>query len=208
LSRAAPNRPASDSPKGRIVVLTAPSGSGKTSIARRLLAAVPELSFSVSATTRPPRESEVDGVHYHFLSPSEFRAEVAFGGLIEYEEVYPDRFYGTLKKTVDTATNAQPVLLDIEVVGAANVKKMFGADALALFIMPPSLKALEERLRKRETETEESLRDRLGRAEMELKAADQFDLVVVNDDLDQAAEETITAVRSFLAGTLPLPDPS
>ncbi len=203
-----PTAPAREGYEGRIVVLTAPSGSGKTSIARRLLAALPQLSFSVSATTRPPRASEVDGVHYHFLSPSEFRDEVARGGLIEFEEVYPDRFYGTLKRTVDAATNDRPTLLDIEVVGAANVKRMFGAEALALFIMPPSLKALEERLRKRETETEESLRDRLGRAEMELQAADRFDLVVVNDDLDEAVEETITAVRSFLAGTLPLPDPA
>lgn len=185
--------------------MTAPSGSGKTSIARRLLAAMPQLSFSVSATTRPPRASEVDGVHYHFLSPAEFRAEVARGGLIEFEEVYPDRFYGTLKRTVEAATNAQPTILDIEVVGAANVKRMFGAQALALFIMPPSLKALEERLRKRETETEESLRERLARAEMELGAADRFDMVVVNDNLDAAVKETIEAVSSFLAGTLTLP---
>lgn len=203
-----PRRSAEESPQGRIVVLTAPSGSGKTSIARRLLAAMPQLSFSVSATTRPPRASEVDGVHYHFLSPTEFRAEVARGGLIEFEEVYPDRFYGTLKRTVDAATNANPTLLDIEVVGAANVKRMFGVEALAIFVMPPSLKALEERLRKRETETEESLRDRLGRAEMELKAAHQFDLVVVNDDLDEAVAETIAVVRSFLAGTLPQHDRS
>lgn len=164
------------------------------------MAAVPELTFSVSATTRPPREGEVHGVHYHFLTPTEFRAQVVSGGLIEYVEVYPDRFYGTLKSTVDAATPEAPILLDIEVVGARNVKSMFGDEALTLFIMPPSLEVLAERLRMRGTETEADLTTRLDRASMELAAANDFDHVVMNDRLDDAAAETIALVRSFLDG--------
>ncbi|NNE70820.1 MAG: guanylate kinase [Rhodothermales bacterium] len=185
----------------RIIVLTAPSGSGKTSIARRLLAAIPALSFSVSATTRPPRVGEEDGRDYHFLSAEAFRKEVADGGLIEFEEVYPGRFYGTLKRTVDAATRASPTLLDIDVVGAARVKELFGPEALTVFVMPPSIAVLEERLRNRGSETEDTLRTRLDRAAMELSAADQFDTVIVNDHLETAAEETIARVKSFLAST-------
>ena len=182
----------------RIVVLTAPSGGGKTTVARRLLEAIPKLNFSVSATTRPPRDYETDGIHYHFLSPEEFRRTVRRGGLIEYEEVYPDRYYGTLRSTVDAATNQSPVLLDIEVLGARNVKEMFGDDALTVFIKPPSLDVLAERLRGRGTESPEDLQVRLERAAMELDAAPDFDVVILNDDLETACRETIDAVTAFL----------
>ncbi len=188
----------SNKPQGRIIVLTAPSGGGKTSIARLLIAAIPSIRFSVSATTRPPRGHEIDGVHYHFLSGDEFRARLKAGDLIEHEEVFPGRFYGTLKSTIDAATPASPVLLDIEVRGARAVKNLFGDEALAIFLMPPNMATLEKRLRSRETESEPDIRVRLNRAAMEMKAADSFDRIVNNDDLERAAGETIGAVRTFL----------
>lgn len=186
--------------KPAIIALTAPSGSGKTSIARRLLAAIPGLHFSVSATTRPPRGGETDGVEYHFLTPDAFRARVEAGDLLEYEEVYPDRFYGTLRAEVDQSSPAEPVLLDIDVLGAGNVKAQYGERALVLFVRPPSVEALAERLRARQTESEADLAIRLERVRYELTFADRFDVVVVNDDLDRAANETIALVQSFLAG--------
>src|SRR5690606_289923 len=185
-------------PNPRIVTLTAPSGSGKTTLARRVLAAFPQMRFSVSATTRLPRPYEQDGVHYHFLSPEAFEQSVAAGALLEYEEVYPGRFYGTLVDEVTRATRETPVLLDLEVHGAHNVKRLFGDDALVVFIRPPSLEALRERLQRRGTEDQEMLRTRLERAAYELTFVDQFDAVVINDDLETAAEETLWHVANFL----------
>jgi guanylate kinase len=189
----------SNSPAGRIVVLTAPSGGGKTSIARRLMEVVPSLRFSVSATTRPPRSHEIDGVDYHFLSDKAFRRAIRSGDFVEYEEVYPGRFYGTLKSTVDAATAESPVLLDIDVRGAQSVKKLFGDAALAIFLMPPDIPTLAERLRRRGTDSEADVAVRLERAAAEMLEADSFDQVVVNDNLERAAGETIRRVRSFLA---------
>ena len=183
----------------RIIALAAPSGAGKTTIARRVLKALPALRFSVSATTRPPRPGEEDGVHYHFLSEEVFRARIEAGDLLEYEEVYPGRFYGTLRSEVEQSSRTAPVLLDIDVKGALNVKNQFGDRALLLFIQPPSLQVLAERLRSRATETEESLQTRLARAEMELQAAPHCDAVVTNDDLDAAVAETLAHVRAFVA---------
>lgn len=183
----------------KIVVLTAPSGSGKTTIARRVLEAIPEMRFSVSATTRSPRPHEREGIDYYFVSPERFRALVAEGELLEHEEVYPGRFYGTLRSEVERLAERVPVLLDIEVKGALNVKRLFGDEALVLFIRPPSLEALEARLWARGTETPTSLRQRLERARGEIAFADRFDAVIVNDDLDRAVEETLQRVRSFLA---------
>ena len=182
----------------KIIALTAPSGSGKTTIARRVLAAFPEMTFSVSATTRPRRMHEQHGIHYYFISEDEFRALINADGFIEYEEVYPGRYYGTLCAEVERATVTRPILLDIDVEGALNVKKRYDDDALTLFIRPPSLAVLAERLRKRETETEDSLRVRLDRARLELTYADHFDAVVVNDDLEHAVAETIRLVAQFL----------
>ena len=186
-------------PSPRIIVLTAPSGAGKTTIARRLLAEVPGLRFSVSATTRPPRDHERHGVDYFFLSQEAFEQHLAAGALLEYEEVYPGRYYGTLVSEVERATPEAPVLLDIEVRGAANVKRRFDGDALTIFVQPPSLEALEARLRARQTESEEALRDRLARAQMELEQAPHFDHLVVNDDLETAVAETLRLVQAFVA---------
>ncbi len=182
----------------KIIALTAPSGSGKTTIARRVLKAFPEMTFSVSATTRPRRVHERHGVHYYFISEDEFRALIDTDGFIEYEEVYPGRFYGTLCSEVERATAARPILLDIDVEGTLRVKQRYADAVLTIFIRPPSLDALAERLRKRETETEDSLRVRLDRARLELTYADRFDAVVVNDDLEHAVAETIRLVREFL----------
>ena len=181
----------------RIVAFTAPSGSGKTTIARAVLAAIPDLRFSVSATTRAPREGERDGVHYHFVGEADFRKLIAEGRLVEYEEVYPGKLYGTLRSAVEDVDH--PVLLDVEVLGALNVKRLYGSDALVVFIRPPSLEVLAERLRRRATETEESFAVRIERAREEMQYADRFDAVVVNDDLDAAIAEALRLVQDFLA---------
>ena len=186
-----------------LIVLTAPSGAGKTTIARRLMAEVPSLRFSVSATTRPPREGERDGVDYFFLTLGAFQDRIESDGFAEYEEVYPGRFYGTLRAqleqaAIDAADGGGAVVLDIDVKGALNVKRLYGADALTLFIAPPSLDALADRLRSRGSETEDRIRVRLERAEMEMSHRERFDHVVVNDDLETAVGETVSRVRAFL----------
>ena len=180
----------------RFVVLTAPSGSGKTTIARRLLDTFPRLRFSVSATTRPPRSGEIDGHDYHFVSPDRFAEMIERGELVEWQEVYPGRFYGTPRSELTKDDRA--LLLDIDVKGAVNIKRMYGSDVLALYIAPPSLAVLEERLRFRGTETEETLRIRLGRARAEMEFAQFFDHVVVNDVLDEAVVETLALVQAYL----------
>lgn len=185
----------------RIVVVTAPSGSGKTSIARRVLAAFPNMRFSVSATTRPPRPGERDGVEYWFKDAAGFERLVAEDAFIEHEQVYPGRWYGTLHSEVDRSSTAAPVLLDVDVKGAENVKRAFGADAFAVFVRPPSYEILEARLRARGTESAADLETRLERVRLELTYENRFDAVVVNDDLDRAADETIGLVRSFLSGS-------
>lgn len=194
-----PSFPAPSSPLGpRIVVVTAPSGAGKTTIAHRLLAAIPELRFSVSATTRPPRAHERDGVDYHFVDGPAFEALRAADALLEWEEVYPGRFYGTPRAELARVAPGGALLLDVDVKGALHVKDLFGADALTLFIAPPSLAVLEARLRARGTESEKTLAVRLARARDELAYADRFDHVVVNERLEEAVEETLTRVRTFL----------
>lgn len=182
-------------PEAKIIALTAPSGSGKTTIARRVLDAMPALRFSVSATTRTPREHEVNGCDYHFISEAEFRRLIGANAFVEFEEVYPGRLYGTLRSEVEVDA---PVLLDIDVKGALQVKGRYGDRALVVFIRPPSLAVLAERLRARGTETEASLQTRLERAEFELQYAERFDAVIVNDDLERAVAETLWRVRAFL----------
>ena len=187
-----------------LIVLTAPSGAGKTTIARRLMAQVPGLRFSVSATTRPPREGEREGVDYFFISEDAFRERIDADGFVEHEEVYPGRFYGTLRDqlehaAIDAAGGGGAVVLDIDVKGALNVKRLYGPDALTLFIAPPSLDALADRLRARGSEAEDRIRVRLERAEMEMGHREHFDYVVVNDDLETAVGETVAQVRGFLA---------
>jgi guanylate kinase len=181
-----------------IIALTAPSGSGKTTIARRVLEAFPEMKFSVSATTRPRRPGEKDGVHYHFVSEAKFRQYIQHGELIEYEEVYPGRFYGTLRREVERVAHDFPVLLDIDVQGAQHVKNLYKNNVLTLFIRPPSLEVLAERLRSRGTETEKTLAERIEKAKHEITFADHFDAVVVNDDLENAVVETLVCIQAFL----------
>ncbi len=184
-----------------LLVLTAPSGAGKTTIARRLMSKVPGLQFSVSATTRAPREGEVNDVHYHFLDEETFTARVEAGEFLEHEEVYPGRHYGTLRPELEQLAardDIRAVVLDIDVKGAANVKQIYGDAAMTLFIEPPSLAALAERLHSRGTEDDDRIAVRLERAEMEMATAPEFDVVVVNDDLEVAVAETIEVVQSFL----------
>jgi len=185
-------------PHQNVIVLTAPSGAGKTTIAHRVLEELPEMGFSVSATTREARPDEVDGEDYHFLSTEEFERRIEAGDLLEYEEVYPGQFYGTLRSEIASKSEKGPVLLDIDVEGALNVKRAFGDKALVIFVAPPSKEELRERLKGRGTESEDALAGRLDRADRELKKQDAFDAVVVNDDLDTAVEETLSRIRQFL----------
>lgn len=182
-----------------VVVLTAPSGAGKTTIARRVLAACPTLSFSVSATTRSPRDYEKEGVHYYFLTQEEFARRIDTGEFLEYEEVYPGCFYGTLLSEIERIGNQGTALLDLDVRGAMHVKELLGDDALVLFIRPPSMTALAERLTNRGTESDERLRVRLERASMEMEYASACDHVILNDQLEHAVEETLEVIREFLA---------
>ena len=185
----------------KLLVLTAPSGAGKTTIARRLMDEVPGLRFSVSATTRPARPGEEDDVHYHFLTLGEFSERLEAGEFLEHEEVYPGRFYGTLRPELEALAaraDVRAVVLDIDVKGAVNVKRLYGDAALTLFVEPPSLAALAERLHGRGTEDAGRIAERLERAKMEIAMATEFDVVVVNDDLDTAVAETVARVRAFL----------
>ena len=187
----------------KLIVLTAPSGAGKTTLARRLMREVPGLRFSVSATTRPPRPGERNGADYFFLSEEAFAERVEGGAFVEYEEVYPGRFYGTLREELERLA-ADPehvaVVLDLDVKGALNVKRLYGDRALTLFIQPPSLAVLAERLRARGSESEAGLATRLERARLELEHVHDFDGTIVNDDLETAVAETVAVARSFLAG--------
>jgi guanylate kinase len=185
--------------QGHVVIFSAPSGSGKSTIINYLMTCGLDLHFSVSATSRPPRGAEQNGVEYYFLSPEEFRAHIAAGDFLEYEEVYKDRFYGTLKSEVDRRlAEGQTVVCDVDVLGAGNIKKIYGEQALSLFIQPPSIDALRRRLEGRGTDAPEVIADRLARAAFELTFADKADVVVVNDDLATAQEEALAAVRRFL----------
>ena len=181
---------------GKIIIISAPSGCGKSTIIGEIIND-PELklSFSVSATNRPPRRGEHDGVNYYFLSDEEFRNAIENNELVEYEEVYPGRFYGTLKNEIDRIRNAgRNVILDIDVKGAVNVKKQFNDEALSIFIKPPTIDVLRHRLLSRGTEDVEAINQRVGKAEFELSYADKFDKAVVNDVL----KETVSEVRSII----------
>jgi guanylate kinase len=185
--------------EGKLVIITAPSGAGKTTIVRHLLESRLRLSFSVSATTRPKRGNEVDGEDYFFLSVPEFKRRVESNEFVEWEEVYNDIFYGTLKCELERIWAAgNHVLFDVDVNGGINLKKKFGKSSISIFIMPPSVEELETRLIKRKTDTPEKIRMRITKAKDELKFADQFDNVVVNHQLDKAKEEALKIITSFL----------
>lgn len=185
---------------GKLIIFSAPSGSGKSTIINYLLQQGLNLSFSISATSRPPRGAERHGVEYFFLSPEEFRQHIANGDFLEYEEVYKDRYYGTLKSQVEAQLNAgQNVVFDVDVVGGCNIKEFYGARALSIFIQPPSLEELRRRLVGRGTDTAEVIESRLAKAEYELSFAPHFDRVVINDDLARAQAEALQLIKTFLA---------
>ncbi|MBS5896301.1 MAG: guanylate kinase [Prevotella buccae] len=187
--------------RGRLIIFSAPSGSGKSTIVQWLMQAHPELNlaFSISCTSRAPRGTERDGIEYFFLTPEEFKARIVANEFLEYEEVYENRFYGTLKSQVDTQTEAgQNVVFDVDVKGGVNIKKFYGDRALSLFVQPPSIDELRRRLEGRATDAPEVIEQRLAKAGYELTFAPQFDHVVVNDNLDEAKAETLSLVRTFL----------
>ena len=187
------------SDSGKLVVFSAPSGSGKTTLVHHLLQQGLPVGFSISATSRPPREKEKDGVDYFFMSENSFREKIAENAFLEYEEVYEGTFYGTLRSEVDRLwKTGKTVLFDIDVVGGLNVKRQYPDQCLALFIQPPSLSELEKRLRGRGTDDEKKIKERLTKATKELDLANQFDKVIVNDDLETAKEEVGKAVHDFL----------
>lgn len=186
--------------KGKIIIISAPSGCGKSTIIRAIMErGKVDLKFSVSATNRPPRPGEVDGESYHFLSTEEFRKAIDEDRFVEFEEVYPGRFYGTLKSEItDRCERGETVVMDIDVKGGVNVKRMFGDDALSLYIMPPSVDELRRRLEGRATDSAEAIDQRVSKAEYELGFAPQYDCRVVNDDLAQAVEETEKKILDFI----------
>ena len=184
---------------GKLLVFSAPSGSGKTTLVHHLLAQGLPLEFSISATSRPPRAHEVDGKDYYFLSPTVFQEKIKTHAFVEYEEVYEGLFYGTLKSELERIwTNGKHGIFDIDVQGGLNIKKYYPQQTLTLFIQPPSIAALEERLQQRGTETPESLHQRVAKAAEELAFADQFDVVIVNDNLEDAKKEVFERVSTFL----------
>ena len=182
----------------RIVVFTSPSGAGKSTIARSILKEYPQLKFSVSATTRSSRPGEEDGQHYYFMSPFDFQKRIRQEEFLEYEEVYPGLWYGTLLSEVERLGSEGGVLLDIDVNGAGRVKEKYGKDVCVVFISPPSKEILQKRLKDRGTESDEEMQKRLARMDFEIQLSDKFDHNVVNDDLETAIQETKDIVGEFL----------
>lgn len=185
---------------GKIIVISAPSGCGKSTIINSILDnGTPQLRFSVSATNRSPRKGEMDGVHYHFMTTEEFRDAIADDKFVEWEEVYPGRYYGTLKSEIDRIIDkGGNVILDIDVKGGVNVKKLYGDRAKTIFILPPSIEELRHRLEGRGTDSPEIIEERIGKAEYELSFADSFDNRVVNDNLDVAIDQTHELIEDFI----------
>lgn len=185
--------------EGKLFIFSAPSGSGKSTIVQHLMTLKLGLAFSISATSRNPREREIDGKEYHFISPWNFRKKIDNNEFLEWEEVYPGQYYGTLRSEVDRIWNqGQHAIFDIDVVGGINLKREFGNKACAIFVKPPSLEVLEKRLRSRGTDDETSLEKRLGKAEYEMSQAPHFDHILVNDTLEHALHNAKSLVRGFL----------
>lgn len=184
---------------GKLIIFSAPSGSGKSTIINYLLAQNLNLHFSISATSRPPRGTEQDGVEYYFLTPEEFRKRISNDDFLEYEEVYTDKFYGTLKSEVQRILErGDNVIFDVDVVGGCNIKKYYGEKALSVFIKPPHIDELRKRLEVRATDSSEMIDNRIAKAEYELGFIPQFDTVIVNDELEKAQKETLQIIKSFL----------
>jgi guanylate kinase len=185
--------------EGKLVIISAPSGAGKTTIVKHLLESGLNLSFSVSATTRQIRGNEKEGEDYFFLSVPEFKKRIENNEFVEWEEVYKDHYYGTLKSELERIwDNGQSVLFDVDAKGGITLKKKFGTNAIAIFIMPPSVEELENRLSRRGTDTPEKIKMRVEKARDEMKLADEFDNVIVNHQLDQAKKMAVEMVTSFL----------
>lgn len=186
---------------GKLLIFSAPSGSGKSTIINWLMQEHPELNmhFSISCTSRAPRGQEQNGVEYFFLTPDEFREKIQNDEFVEYEEVYTDRYYGTLKSQVEKQLAAgENVVFDVDVHGAMNIKKVYGDRALSLFIQPPSIEELRRRLNGRGTDAPEVIEQRIARAEYELTFAEKFDAIVINDDLENAKQEALDKLQAFL----------
>ncbi|MDE7413365.1 MAG: guanylate kinase [Muribaculaceae bacterium] len=188
--------------EGKIIILSAPSGTGKSTIISRLMELDDlRLGFSISATSRKPRGNEQHGKEYYFLSEKEFKEKAGNGEFVEWEEVYPGTCYGTLLSEVERVTHqGRNLIMDVDVKGALNVKRYFGPKALAIFVMPPSKEVLEQRLRSRQTDSEESIMKRLAKADFEMDFAPKFDTVVINDDLSKATAQTADTIRRFTGG--------
>ena len=185
---------------GKAILFSAPSGCGKTTIIRELMQYFDCFGFSISATSRQPREGEQDGRDYYYLSRDEFMRRVGAGDFLEWEEVYQGTCYGTLKSEVERIwDDGRVAVFDVDVNGGRNIKRYFGDDALSIFVMPPSVEVLEQRLRSRGTDSEESICKRLARSAKELEEASQFDVTIVNDDLQRAVQETRQVIEKFLS---------
>lgn len=184
---------------GKCVIFSAPSGAGKTTIVHALLKRLDQLSFSVSACSRDPRPNEVDGKDYHFLGLQRFQEAILNEEFVEWEEVYTNNYYGTLKSELERIwAQGKTVIFDVDVIGGLNLKRAFGENAMAIFVQPPSYEELEKRLRHRSTETEEKIQQRMQKAETELARAEEFDLVLVNDDLEKAINTAELVVSEFI----------
>lgn len=183
----------------KAILFSAPSGSGKTTIIKLLSKHYDCFEFSISATSRKPREGEKNGVDYYFISPEEFHARAKNDEFLEWEEVYQGVCYGTLKSEIERIwNNGHVIIFDVDVNGGMNLKQYFGDAALSIFVMPPSIEVLEQRLRSRGTETEDAILKRLGRSALELREANKFDVTIVNDDLDTAITDAITEIDKYL----------
>lgn len=185
---------------GKVIILSAPSGSGKTTVVKHLLSAFEDrFGFSVSATSRAPRGNEADGVDYYFINPEEFRLKIAEDEFVEYEQVYKDKYYGTLKSEVYRIwADGRVILFDVDVKGGINLKKYFGSDAMAIFVKAPSIEELRRRLVGRGTDSPEVIEERVAKAAEELSYADRFDYVLVNDDLETCLAEADKVVGEFI----------
>jgi guanylate kinase len=185
--------------KGKLIIFSAPSGSGKTTLVHYIMTQLSNLEFSVSATNRKARPGEKDGVDYYFLTTEVFKEKVAQGEFVEWEEVYDNQFYGTLKSEVERIRDrGDSVIFDVDVKGGLSIKRIYGDEALAVFIRPPSVAVLESRLHHRSTESEESINKRIARASYELGFEDKFDVVLVNDELEKSKSSSLAVVKDFL----------
>jgi len=185
---------------GKCIIVSAPSGAGKTTIVRYLLGCGLGLDFSISATNRPKRDHEQDGRDYFFITTAEFRQRIGAGAFVEWEEVYPGRYYGTLRAEIERIwANGRAPIFDVDVVGGLRLKEIFGEQALSIFVSPPTIEALEERLLLRGTETAETLRTRMDKAGQELAYSTRYDRILLNDDMQRACEEAHEVVNAFLS---------